>query len=68
MIKMIKYTTVCIDIFGRVYDLGEGDHPSWQQVKEEGKKAFYKCIVADSFTCTEKECARLKAKAKRKRR
>lgn len=62
----MQYTTVCIDIYGRVYDLSM-EHPSWEQAKKsKGKqKAFERCIVKDAFTCTIEECARLKAKSRK---
>jgi hypothetical protein len=46
-----KYTTVCVDVYGRVYDLRK-EHPSWEQAKKnKGKKdaVFERCIVANAF-------------------
>ena len=66
--EIIKYTTVCIDIYGRVYDLAI-EHPSWEIArKNKGKKntGFERCIVRDAFSCTVEECTRLKKKAKTK--
>lgn len=70
-----KYTTVVVDIYGRVYDIA-CEHPSWEQVKiarkKSGKKKIdesqLKPIVKNAFTCTVEECARLKAKAEKKKR
>lgn len=63
---MKKYKTVCIDIYGRVYDLSK-EHPSWEQAKKSNSKksGFERNIVRDAFTCTVEECARLKAKSKK---
>jgi hypothetical protein len=60
---MIKYTTVCIDKYGRVYDLSV-EYPKGEMSKK-GKKSWEKNIVVDAFTCTVEECARLKAKSKK---
>ena len=66
---MTTYTTVCIDIYGRVYDLSE-EHPAWDQAKKrKGKKEaiFERCIVKNAFTCTIDECERLKKNSKKKK-
>lgn len=65
------YTTVAIDIYGRVYDLSK-EHPSWEQAekrKKAGRKntGFERCIVRDAFTCTREECAKLKVKNKKRK-
>lgn len=64
------YTTVCIDIYGRVYDLRH-EHPSWEYAKKKKKKdkapIYERRIVANAFTCTVEECAKLKAKAEKKK-
>lgn len=65
-----KYTTVAIDIYGRVYDLSK-EHPSWEQAKKnKGKKdtGFERCIVADAFTCTVERCAEMKRRYEKKRK
>lgn len=61
----IKYTTVCIDIYDRVYNLSI-EHPSWEQKKNaKGKqKIFQRCIVKNAFTCTIEEYEKLKSKSK----
>lgn len=69
------YTTVAIDIYGRVYDISK-EHPSWEQVKEARRKAGGKkvnesqlrCIVVNAFTCTREECQRLKEQYQKKKR
>jgi len=46
----IELTTVCVDIYGKVYDL-RFEHPSWEQAKAgKGKRTFERCIVKDAFT------------------
>jgi len=69
MENFVKYTTVCVDIYGRVYDLAK-EHPSWEQSqKNKGKKdnGFEKCIVKTAFTCTQSECDKLKLKGSKKK-
>ena len=58
------FTTVCIDRYGKVYDLSI-EHPSFVlEKKNKGKKntGFAKRNIVDAFTCTIEECARLKAR------
>lgn len=64
----IKHTTVCLDIYGRYYDLSK-EHPSWeQQKKSKGKSAiFQRRIVRDAFTCTVEEYERLVSKSKKRK-
>jgi len=61
-----RYTTVAIDRWGRVFDL-RFEHPSWQQVKEEGKKDHYAPTVVNAFTCTLQEATRLKQRKRKKK-
>lgn len=64
-----SFTTVCIDIYGRIYDLSK-EHPSWEQIKAARRKSpdgvvnesQLKCIVANAFSCTEERCQELKEK------
>jgi len=64
---LASYVTVCIDIYGRVYELSK-EHPSWEQFKKSGKQSGdEKCIVRNAFTCTIKKYKKLKAKSKKKK-
>lgn len=72
---MSVYTTVVIDIYGRVYDISK-EHPSWEQLKQARQEAGTKkvnesqlrCIVKNALMCTIEECENLKNKAKRKKK
>lgn len=54
-----RYTTVAVDIYGRVYDISK-EHPSWEQKK----KGSDRCIVCNAFTCTQEEADRLTGRKK----
>ena len=60
---MIQYTTVCVDKYGRVYDLSK-EYPRSEIIKK-GKKTTLRHIVRNAFTCTVEECARLKATSRK---
>jgi hypothetical protein len=60
----MKYTTVCIDIHGRIFDLSK-EHPAWVY-RCDG--IWQKRFVKDAFTCSVEECEKLKARRARKLR
>lgn len=51
----MTYTTVCVDIYGKVYDL-RYEHPSW----EAEKNGQDRCIVRDAFMWPVEELDKLK--------
>ena len=62
----IKYTTVCLDVNGRYYDLSK-EHPNWElHKKNRGKEVIYqRRFVVNAFTCTVEEYKKLKRKNKK---
>ena len=62
--EKVFMTTVCVDKYGRWYDLSIA-HPSHEQAKA-GNDTIN--IVVDSFTCTVEKAAEMLAKNKKKKK